>query len=232
METKRYEDIIRDRDETGTVKKIDTGAGGAEVSSDSGPTVGTHEIVDATQSTWAGRSDVSPTTVPTVGADAGATSGFNYGYGNWKSSAAEGEIGDRTLGLLNSFLRGEISAVETYRQAIQKLGGAYSQLADGMISHERRVGMLTDKIRSLGGVPATGSGLWGSWAKLVQGTADLFGERSAIAALESGEDHGRNDYRRELENLDDPVRAWVERELLPLEERTHAAMSELKHAHV
>ncbi len=158
--------------------------------------------------------------------------GFNYGYGG-TGGVYGGEVrGKQSLQYLNSFLRGEISAVETYRQAIQKIGGDYPQLAECMMSHERRVGLLQDKIRAMGGEPAVGSGIWGAWAKLVQGTADLFGERSAIAALESGEDHGRDDYRRELENLDDETRAWVERELIPLEERTHAVLSELKHAHV
>ncbi len=233
METKRYEEIFGDRDESGTVKKISTGAEDPAVSPTSGPSVGTHEVVDATNAAQADRSDVSPMIGTTAGSHEGVSGGFNYGYGTWRTTTAEGgTTGDRTLGLLNSFLRGEISAVETYRQAIQKLGGGYPQFTDGMMSHERRVGMLTDKIRSLGGEPATGSGIWGSWAKLVQGTADLFGERSAIAALESGEDHGRNDYRRELENLDSEVRSWVERELIPLEERTHAMMSDLKHAHV
>ncbi len=158
--------------------------------------------------------------------------GFNYGYGGTGGLYGGESRGTKSLHYLNSFLRGEISAVETYRQAIQKIGGAYPQLAECMMSHERRVGLLQDKIGSLGGEPAVGSGIWGAWAKLVQGTADLFGERSAIAALESGEDHGRDDYRRELENLDEDVRTWVERELIPLEERTHAVLSELKHAHV
>ncbi|HYE03922.1 MAG TPA: DUF2383 domain-containing protein [Planctomycetota bacterium] len=159
--------------------------------------------------------------------------GFNYGYGGIGGVyGGEAHGVDKSIHYLNSFLRGEISAVETYRQAIQKIGGAYPQLAECMMSHERRVGMLQDKIRSLGGEPAVGSGMWGAWAKVVQGTADLFGERSAISALETGEDHGRNDYRRELENLDEEVRSWVERELIPLEERTHAVLSELKHAHV
>ena len=45
---------------------------------------------------------------------------------------------DKSVDALNGFLRGEISAVETYRQAIEKLSGspARGQLEDCQRSHE------------------------------------------------------------------------------------------------
>ena len=50
-----------------------------------------------------------------------------------------------TVDKLNSFLRGELSAVETYRQAIDKMAGKpeASTLNDCMRSHARRAEMLT-----------------------------------------------------------------------------------------
>lgn len=140
---------------------------------------------------------------------------------------------NETISQLNSFLRGEISAVETYRQAIEKLTGTdiLPQLRDCLISHENRVKLLKDEIVRLGGEPADRSGVWGAFARLMEGGAALFGEKAAIAVLEEGEDHGRNDYDRGLEDLDPPVRRFVETSLLREQFRTHEIMSRLKTEH-
>jgi hypothetical protein len=134
---------------------------------------------------------------------------------------------------LNSFLRGEISAVETYDQAIEKLADEPSlknKLADCRSSHEHRVALLRDEISRRGGEPAEDSGAWGSFAQLVEGGAKVFGKKAAIAALEEGEDHGRDDYRSELDELSPDVRRLVEGRLLPEQLRTHQVLSDLKHA--
>ena len=134
---------------------------------------------------------------------------------------------------LNSFLRGELSAVETYDQAIEKLAGEPSilrKLADCRASHQKRVSILREEITRRGGEAADGSGVWGAFAQLVEGGAKLFGKKAAIAALEEGEDHGRDDYKRELDNLSADVRRFVESELLPEQLQTHDVLSGLKHA--
>jgi hypothetical protein len=135
-----------------------------------------------------------------------------------------------TIDTLNSFLRGEISAVETYRQAIEKLSDQpeASTLEDCRRSHERRVSLLTTEILRLGGEPAEGSGLWGAFAKLVEGGAKLFGAKAAIAALEEGEDHGRDDYKRDVPKLEPDARSFVQQQLVPEQLRTHQTMSSLK----
>lgn len=133
---------------------------------------------------------------------------------------------------LNSFLRGELSAVETYRQALQKLDdfAHRATLEQCARSHEQRVRLLTDEVRRLGGEPAKSSGPWGTFANLVEGGAALFGDKAAIAALEEGEDHGKADYRRDLKDLDGEARLFVESRVLPEQIRTHDAMSVLKKA--
>jgi demethoxyubiquinone hydroxylase (CLK1/Coq7/Cat5 family) len=138
----------------------------------------------------------------------------------------------KSVDVLNSFLRGEISAVETYRQALDKItaGPARMNLQECLRSHEQRVSLLSARIRSIGGEPAEGSGPWGAFAKLVEGGAKAFGEKAAIAALEEGEDHGRNDYQRELDKLDLDSRQLVEHQVLPEQLRTHRALSDLKKA--
>lgn len=137
---------------------------------------------------------------------------------------------EQSVDVLNSFLRGEISAVETYRQALEKVERPQvrDQLQDCMKSHAQRVTLLTEQIRTLGGAPATSSGVWGTFAKAVEGGAKTFGERAAVAALEEGEDHGRNDYRRDLSKLDTVSRQLVESRVVPEQQRTHDAMSQLK----
>ena len=131
---------------------------------------------------------------------------------------------------LNSFLRGEISAVETYRQAIGHVTDdrLRSQLEDCLHDHEHRVESLRDRIEKLGGKPAEGSGVWGTFAKLVQAGADVLGEKTAIQALEEGEDHGLADYQRDMDKTHGEARRFVRMELLPAQKRTHERLSRLK----
>jgi uncharacterized protein (TIGR02284 family) len=140
------------------------------------------------------------------------------------------EAREQSVDVLNSFLRGEISAVETYRQALEKVERPQirTQLQDCMQSHAQRVTLLSEQIRTLGGTPSTSSGVWGTFAKVVEGGAKTLGEKAAIAALEEGEDHGRNDYRRDLDKLDVATRQVVQTHVVPEQQRTHDAMSALK----
>jgi uncharacterized protein (TIGR02284 family) len=131
---------------------------------------------------------------------------------------------------LNSFLRGEISAVETYRKAIDHVQDERirSTLEDCWHDHEHRVEALRERIEKLGGKPAEGSGLWGTFAKLVQTGADVLGEKAAVQALEEGEDHGLNDYQRDMAQVHGEARRFVRMELLPAQKRTHERLSRLK----
>jgi hypothetical protein len=131
---------------------------------------------------------------------------------------------------LNSFLRGEISAVETYRQAIGSISneGLRSMLEACKKDHEQRVTTIREHIEKLGGTPAEGSGPWGVFAKLVEGGASAIGEKAAIQALEEGEDHGLADYQRDAEKVHGDARRLVRMELLPAQKRTHDRLSKLK----
>jgi len=132
---------------------------------------------------------------------------------------------------LNSFLRGEISAVETYRQALDKVNDAQArrELEQCHVSHQHRVDMLRTRIIELGGEPTVSSGAWGAFAKAAEGSAAALGERAAIDVLEQGEDHGLKDYQKHLEDLDVTSRTFVAQELLPEQERTHSTLAALKH---
>ena len=125
-----------------------------------------------------------------------------------------------TCEVLNSLLRGELSAVETYDQAIAKFESAetVTTLTGMRDQHHNSVNKLRSHIIGHGGEPATSSGVWGSFAKLVTGTAKILGPSTVISALREGEEHGVNVYETALENLDvsPECRFLIRGDLLPL----------------
>lgn len=131
---------------------------------------------------------------------------------------------------LNSFLRGEYSAVETYDQVITKVKdqALLRTLSDGRASHARRVELLKDYIRGHGGEPSEGSGAWGALARALEGGAKVFGVPAAISVLEEGEDHGLNDYQRDLAELSPECRLFVMDRLLPEQQKSHDMLAALK----
>ena len=103
---------------------------------------------------------------------------------------------------LNRLLRGELSAIETYEQGLQKLGGEPGSVELQRILNEHRQASetLRQHVVSLGGTPSTSSGVWGTFATLVTGGAKLFGNVATLKALKEGEEHGLKDYERALED--------------------------------
>ena len=138
---------------------------------------------------------------------------------------------ESSIDQLNSLLRSELSAVETYDKVLDELRSSSERevLRECANSHRARVRTLRDTIGELGGVPADTSGVWGGAAAgLVRRNASAVGERAAIAALEEGEDHDRDDYYRALDQLDATTRRLVvEARLIPEQHRTHDAISAL-----
>lgn len=133
---------------------------------------------------------------------------------------------------LNGLLRGEISAVETYNQARERitLPGVAPMLEDGQLSHHRRVQKLVKFIKNIGGEPSDDAGPWGAFANFLESSAGVFGDKASIDMLEQGEDHGLKVYRDELENCKDPAaHSFIKDELLPAQEETHSVMANLKH---
>src|SRR5688572_22463284 len=101
---------------------------------------------------------------------------------------------------LNSLLRGEISAVETYQQALDKLGdtkGA-AELRRIHVEHRDAANSLRKEIRQHGKEPEPHASAWRAFAKAVEGTAKLFGNDAAMKALKEGEELGVKDYEKAL----------------------------------
>ena len=136
---------------------------------------------------------------------------------------------DSSIDQLKSFCRGELSAVETYWQALSSTSQEWvrERLRDNLRSHEHRVRVLQDRIERLGGDAPDRSGPWGAFTSAVECMASVISESAALAILEEGERHGVADYREDLENLDRESRLLVEQVLIPAQERTHLDMHRL-----
>ena len=122
-------------------------------------------------------------------------------------------------GKLNSLLRGEISAIETYHQALAKIGETdhAKELRRLHDDHIEAANILRRHIHGHGGEPAKGSGVWGAFAKTVAGTAKLFGNGAALKALKEGEEQGIFEYENAIKDYELPkdCRDLIETRLLP-----------------
>lgn len=134
---------------------------------------------------------------------------------------------------LNSLLRGEISAAETYRMAIDKVAGSdvaaanVGLLKDMQDDHGRAAQVLRERIVSLGGEPSDSSGPWGAWAQTVQGTANLFGDSAAMKSLKEGEEHGLKDYEEALDDVDAASASIISTQLIPNQQRHISLLDQL-----
>jgi hypothetical protein len=125
---------------------------------------------------------------------------------------------------LNALLRGELSAVESYQQALQKTGEDADavQLRQLHQDHIEAANILRLQVHQQGGEPDHGSGAWGVFAQAVERTASLFGNTAAMKALRAGEERGIKDYERALQdnNIPSDSQLLIRSDLLP-RTRTH-----------
>ncbi len=130
---------------------------------------------------------------------------------------------------LNNFLRNEKAAVETYQQCVEKMDDAEiaAELVSLQKSHQQRASLLSSKVKELGGTPDSASGTWGSFAKLVEGSAKAFGKKTALSALEEGEDRGRDSYESKTRDLSPECRSFINTSILPEQHRSHDELNRI-----
>src|SRR5688572_9063491 len=125
---------------------------------------------------------------------------------------------------LNSLLRGEISAAETYRMAIDNVAEG-DHVTDAALlrqmqeDHGRAAQQIRERIHALGGEASDSSGAWGAWAQTVQGTANLFGDAAALKSLKEGEEHGLKDYQEAIDDVDPATAGLIQSQILPAQQR-------------
>jgi bacterioferritin (cytochrome b1) len=140
---------------------------------------------------------------------------------------------DEATRQLNSFLRGEISAAETYKMAIDKAAKSDDTAASmGLLreiqeQHGRAAQAIRDRIRELGGEPSDSSGAWGAWAKFTQGTANLFGDAASLKALKEGEEHGLKDFEEGVDDVDATSMELIQNQLIPAQQRHIALLDQM-----
>lgn len=105
---------------------------------------------------------------------------------------------------LNKLLKNELSAIETYQQALEKKDTdpehlmVLNELSAILDDHQRAASRIKVAIEQKGGEPVRTSGAWGTWSKVVMGTAQLFGDKAALKALKEGEESGLEEYESVL----------------------------------
>jgi len=124
-----------------------------------------------------------------------------------------------TTDTLNSLLRGELAATETYQQALAKVGNEAEAVELQRIHAEHRdaANTLRQHVRGHGGEPDHGSGAWGAFAKTIEGSAKLFGNAAALRALRQGEESGLSSYESALkdDSLLPDCKNYIRNTLLP-----------------
>jgi len=135
---------------------------------------------------------------------------------------------------LNDFVREEIAVVKVYKQAISIMSntGTRQLLEELQVSHAARINQLKERIDELGGTLDPGNALWSTLP--VDPPAGARGENSerrrkiALTVLEEGENEGLRSYKSRLEPLDRASKQLVLHELLPGQEVTRSAISQLR----
>lgn len=135
-----------------------------------------------------------------------------------------------TIEKLQDCLRGEMMAVETYERALSSVDhvGLHHALQEILTSHAHRQDLIRERLGHMGGDVPSSTGLFGTFAKVLQRGADILGDRVAIAALEEGEDRGLAMYEEAVASCDGRTRRFIEKDLLPEQHHTHDLCRQLK----
>jgi hypothetical protein len=135
---------------------------------------------------------------------------------------------DNGLDEVQSLHRGELAAIATYDQAIEKIERADARATLGRLRDEHRAAAdsLKARVVALAGTPATEAGPWGQWTKLVTGASGALGEDAMLGTLKAGEKHGIDEYEDALADAEvDAATKELARSLLQ-KQRDHVAALE------
>ncbi len=132
---------------------------------------------------------------------------------------------------INGLLRGELSAIESYDQVLEKYAtsAAVQELRRIRVEHYAAARVLREQVRTAGGEPTDSSGPWGVFAGLVTGTAKVLGLKPVVSALQQGEELGISDYTAALEDesISLGCRKAIECQLLPMCRQHVAVLAKL-----
>jgi len=133
------------------------------------------------------------------------------------------------IAALNSLLQSELSAVETYDQAVDLVdddsGG--TRLKGILQNHLQAADLLWQQLEQRGGKKDPGPAVWRSFARAVMGQRQPAPNPDALQALQQGEEFGALTYELALLDQDLPTdcRDLIQTILLP-QTRNHIAVLE------
>jgi hypothetical protein len=136
---------------------------------------------------------------------------------------------NKAMDRLKYLLQDEMSGIETYDKALASVKSeeVKTTLTALRTVHEERLKTLTTMVKDMGGeVPAT-SGLWGAFAKLVEGGAALLGDKAIVSALEECEVKSLADYKSDIEVFDEAMHKIVFYELMPSQQSCYEKIYKL-----
>jgi hypothetical protein len=126
---------------------------------------------------------------------------------------------DQTIATCNALLTGEIDAVETYSQVIDKFDPEAADMALGLLrtDHQANVFELQKLITDGDAEPAVGSGTWSGFDQALQEAETLLGEAPVLKILQTGEELGISQYEIALANatVSAVAKAIIKRTLMP-----------------
>lgn len=126
---------------------------------------------------------------------------------------------NKCVEVCNELLRGELSAVESYQQALTKFQepADHQALLEILQDHSRSAAVLREHLSAMGAQPAMDAGLWGNLTKFLESAAVMLGESSALNLLKAGERHGISEYQHALEDqaVMPEIKTRISSELLP-----------------
>jgi hypothetical protein len=121
--------------------------------------------------------------------------------------------------VLNSLLRGEVAAGNTYDMVIAKFDGQPQAIELQRIrdEHGEVAAVLRERVRHFGGDPTEGPGLWGKLTAAITGTAKFLGPATALGTLKQGEEYGIGQYENVLTDpdVDNDDKDLIRHRLLP-----------------
>lgn len=105
---------------------------------------------------------------------------------------------------INEILRGEISAQEAYDQVFEAIKDdpEVTRLDQLRADHSHAVEYWKDQAHAEMSYPEHSSGVWGTAVEAFVGASKLLGQKTALAALKKGEEHGLDNYRKMLDRDD------------------------------
>jgi len=123
---------------------------------------------------------------------------------------------ERVARILNSLLRSEISASDTYSQAIPRVASDVEVLREIAREHGRAVNDLREAIKGVGGIPDETSGIWPALPpRVYEGPAQVFGEAATLQVLKDVEERGLGDYQDALKRLNGSASDLISDSVIP-----------------